>query len=108
MAIVDPQDLVGHTFLMDKWEDGLHFCTCIVEYIIEHEQGHNTNEENIKFWCSVNEDEYEEIITYNELMDFIQKNVENDNIVWKLHQIIRHPNTKVCNSMFILNGRMGR
>ena len=49
MAIVDPQDLVGHTFLMDEREDGQRFCARIVEYINEHEEGCNTNEEHIKF-----------------------------------------------------------
>jgi hypothetical protein len=34
------------------------------------------------FRISVNEDAYEEIITYNELLDFIEKNHENDAIVW--------------------------
>jgi hypothetical protein len=37
----------------------------------------------VKFRISVNEDEYEEIITYNKLMDFIEKNQENDAIVWQ-------------------------
>jgi hypothetical protein len=30
------------------------------------------------------------VITYNELMDFIQKNEENDAIVWHFRQIIWH------------------
>jgi hypothetical protein len=29
---------------------------------------------------SINDDEYEEIIMYNELMDFIKKNKENEDI----------------------------
>jgi hypothetical protein len=39
---------------------------------------------------SNNEDEYEEIITYNELMDFIKKNQENDAIVWRFRRIVGH------------------
>jgi hypothetical protein len=35
---------------------------------------------HIKFCCSVNDDEYEEIIWYNELVDFIEKNAQNDQI----------------------------
>jgi hypothetical protein len=37
----------------------------------------------VKFRISINEDEYEAIITYNKLMDFIEKNQENDAIVWQ-------------------------
>ena len=45
---------------------------------------------HVKFRISVNEDEYEEIITYNELMDFIEKNQENDAIVWRFRCIMGH------------------
>ena len=37
MAVVDPQDLVGHTFLMDECNDGQHFFAKIVECIRDHE-----------------------------------------------------------------------
>ena len=90
MAIVDPQDLVGHMFLMDEWDDGRCFWACIVECINKHEQGHHTTDEHIKFRCSIKDDEYKEIISYNELMDFIQKNTENDAIVWKFQKIVGH------------------
>ena len=56
----------------------------------EHEQGHHTMNEHIKFRCSVNDDEYKEIISYNELMDFIQKNMENDAIIWIFQKIVGH------------------
>jgi hypothetical protein len=42
------------------------------------------------FCISINEDEYEEIITYNQLLDFIQKNEENDKIVWRFKRIVGH------------------
>jgi hypothetical protein len=81
-VIVDPQELLGRTFLMDTQEDGQRFCTCIVECISDHESNIHHSDDHVKFWISVNEDEYEEIITYNDLMDFIKKNQENDTIVW--------------------------
>ena len=76
MAIMDPQDLVGHMFLMDEQDNGQCFHACIVECINKHEQGHHTINKHIKFRCSVNDDEYDDIISYNELIDFIQKNTE--------------------------------
>jgi hypothetical protein len=82
MVIVNPQELLGCTFLMDTQEDGQRFRTCIVEYISDHESNVRHSDDHVKFRISINEDEYEEIITYNELMDFIEKNQENDAIVW--------------------------
>jgi len=36
MHIVDMQDLVGRTFLLNEQDDGQRFCTKIVEYIANH------------------------------------------------------------------------
>jgi hypothetical protein len=83
MVIVDPQELLGCTFLMDTQEDGQRFRACIIECISDHESNIRCSDDHVKFQISINEDEYEEIITYNELMDFIKKNQENDAIVWR-------------------------
>jgi hypothetical protein len=83
MVIVNPQELLGRTFLMDTQEDGQRFRARIVECISNHESNVCRSDDHVKFQISVNEDKYEEIITYNELMDFIEKNQENDTIVWR-------------------------
>jgi hypothetical protein len=81
-VIVNLQELLGCTFLMDTQEDGQRFCARIIECISDHESNVCHSDNHVKFRISVNEDEYEEIITYNELMAFIEKNQENDAIVW--------------------------
>ena len=45
----------------------------IVECIKEHKNNVANDKVNIKFRCSVNNDEYEEIIAYNDLLDHINK-----------------------------------
>jgi hypothetical protein len=89
-VIVDPQELLGCTFLMDTQEDGQSFHACIVECISNHESNIRRSDDHVKFRISVNEDEYKEIITYNELIDFIEKNQENDTIVWRFRRIVGH------------------
>jgi hypothetical protein len=81
-VIVNPQELLGCTFLMDTQEDGQRFRARIVECISDHESNVRRSDDHVKFRISVNEDEYKEIITYNKLMDFIKKNQENNAIVW--------------------------
>jgi hypothetical protein len=90
MVIVDPQELLGSTFLMGTQEDGQRFRARIVECISDHESNVCCSDDHVKFRISVNEDEYEEIITYNELMDFIEKNQGNDAIVWQFRHIVGH------------------
>jgi hypothetical protein len=82
-VIVDPQELLGCTFLMDTQEDSQRLHAHIIECISDHEANVRRSDNHVKFRISVNEDEYEEIITYNELMDFLEKNQENDAIVWR-------------------------
>jgi hypothetical protein len=89
-VIVDPQELLGCTFLMDTQEDGQRLRACIIECISNHEANVCHSDDHVKFRISVNEDEYKEIITYNELMDFIDKNQENDAIVWQFRCIVGH------------------
>ena len=49
--------------------------------------------DHIKFVCSVNDDMYEEILTYNEILEYITKNKEQEEdqaIVWKFECIAGH------------------
>jgi hypothetical protein len=62
----------------------------MVRCISDHEFNVRHSDDHVKFRISVNEDEYEEIITYNELMDFIKKNQDNDAIVWRFQCIVGH------------------
>jgi hypothetical protein len=90
MVIVNPQEQLGHIFLMDTQEDGQRFRARIVECISDHESNVHCSDDHVKFRISINEDEYEETITYNELMDFIKKNQENDAILWRFRHIVCH------------------
>jgi hypothetical protein len=115
-VIVDPQELLGRTFLMDTQEDSQRFRARIVECISDHESNVRHSDNHVKFRISINEDEYEEIITYNELLDFIEKNQENDTIVWNSNvswviKVLSYGMTRttmVQGSMCWSNGRMGR
>ena len=93
MPIFDPTDLVGRTFLMDPQENGERYCTKILEALVESEEQLAKHPDRIKFVCSVNDDMYEEILTYNEILEYIAKNEEQDAdqaIVWKFKRIAGH------------------
>ncbi len=67
---------------MDPQDDGQCFHTRIVDLVEDHQSKVCKLDDHHKFCISVNDDQYEEVITYYELMDFIQKNEKNDAIVW--------------------------
>jgi hypothetical protein len=122
MIYFDTGDLVGRTFLMEEDDDGLRCRARIVEVIDDHENDVANNPVLKKFKCLVGEDEFEEILSYNEVMQHIERADDNEEPFWKYKRISGHEgpldmkvlwtrNThlgKVTGIMSRLNGRMGR
>ena len=88
-TVFNPEDLVGKTFLMDTAEDGQKVRARIVKLLQDHEGKVEDNPTRLKFLLSVNNDEGEEVITYNKLLDYISKDEENP-VVWKFRRIVSH------------------
>ena len=53
-----------------------------------------------KFVCSVNADEYEEIVVYNELLNHIEDDFEDKGNVWKFKSISLHQGPLTVNSPY--------
>ena len=80
-------DLIGKTFLMDKQEDGTQHRARIHELVEGHERDLDKHPERVKFKVSINNDQYEELLTYQQVLDHILKD-ENTEVVWKYKQIV--------------------
>ena len=89
VPVFDPEDLVGRTFLLDPNENGEIHRARIVELLNDHETNVKENPTMLKFRLSVNNDQAEEVITYNKLLDYISKDDENS-VVWKFRRIVSH------------------
>ena len=84
-----PTDLIGRTFLLEPREDGQRFRARIVQAITDHEANVEREADRIKFKCSINNDEFEELLTYNEVLEHIQRD-EQTSIAWKFKRIVAH------------------
>ena len=89
MPVFDPHDLAGKTFLMEPEEDGQRFRARIVRAIEDHEGKLDNNPDRIKFLCSINDDETEEIISYNEILRHIERDAEGT-AIWRFKRITAH------------------
>ena len=89
MPVFHPSNLVGRSFLLDPQEDGQRFRARIVKAIEDHEADLAKNPTKIKFVCSVNDDQLEEIISYNDVLGYIERD-EEDTTVWKFKRITAH------------------
>ena len=70
MPIIDAQDLVGRTFLLDK-EGVQRLRDRTVKSIDDFEGDLTRYSYRLKFVCSINDKTIEEIFTCNELLDHI-------------------------------------
>jgi hypothetical protein len=94
MPDIDPEGLIGRTFLKNTEEDGQRFRARIVKVIIDKEADLQKDPDYIKFLCEVDGNVADEILTYNEILDHIDRNnmdVENDmEQLYKFRRITAH------------------
>ena len=87
-ASLTPESMVDRTFLMPPQEDGTRVRAKIVEFIEDHKQAGQNTPEYTKFRCLINDD-YEEIVAFNDIVDFIEEDQTWDG-VWKFREIKDH------------------
>ena len=88
MANIDIPNLLGRSFLLPPEDNGERHMAKIID-IDDHEQPL----EDIKFKLKINKDQTEEIMSYNQLMDYIQKGTdaeEDPDSLFKFRDIIAH------------------
>ena len=89
MAIIDSEGLIGRAFLMDKQEDEQKFRAKLVETINAHDKKVHNNPEFLRFKCFIINDQYEEILAYNDIVHHLYLDQESDNL-WKFKDITAH------------------
>ena len=75
---------------MDAQEDGQKHRATIRKMIDDHDSKLEDNPTRLKFLISVNQDDGEEVITYNQLLDYLSQEENNNDVVWKFRRIVSH------------------
>ena len=88
LPLVDPEDLIGKTFLMDQQQDGQRFCATIVNLIQDQEKELEENPTRQKFLCALQNGE-EEIVAYNQLLEYLSRDRDTP-VLWRMKQISSH------------------
>ena len=73
---------------MPPQEDGSRVRAKIMQRVQEYKNGIATHPEVMKFKCLINDD-YEEVVAYNDIVDFIEQDQTWDGI-WKFRKILGH------------------
>ena len=87
-AIIDYDDLIGATFLMEPTENGSIHRAQIAQLVDEHDEQLRQNPERIKYVCKIGNTGDEEILTYNQIMEYLSR--ADDEVVWKYKAIVGH------------------
>ena len=88
MANIDIPNLLGRSFLLPPEDNG----ECHMAKIIDIDD-HGQPLEDIKFKLKINKDQAEEIMSYNQLMDYIQKGTdaeEDPDSLFRFRDIVAH------------------
>ena len=76
MALIDVDDLIGRTFQTPD-SKGINQEKTIVEVLKDHENSTLNDPEHIRFRVSRNQDQYDELMSYNDVMEHLEKNSEH-------------------------------
>ena len=121
MPTFDPSDLIGRTFLLPPEENGERHrakVTRKVVEIIDQEDGKRV--ENINFILDIGNGKVEELISYNQLLEHLENAQDHDmgmdqellssepSLDTKVLCLLQIQTGKEANTMFRLNGRLGR
>ena len=87
LPTIDPDTLIGRTFLKEPNDDGIRLRAKIIERIENEDTERSNDPRFIRFRCSVNDDQFEDIITYIDVINHIGKD-DGNNDEWKFKSII--------------------
>ena len=88
MANIDIPNLLGRSFLLPPEDNGERHMAKVIAI-----DDHGQTLEDIKFKLKINKDQAEEIMSYNQLMDYIQKGTdaeEDPDSLFKFRDIVAH------------------
>ena len=88
MANIDIPNLLGRSFLLPPEDNGERHMAKVIDI-----DNHGQTLEDIKFKLKINKDQAEEIMSYNQLMDYIQKGTdaeEDPDSLFKFRDIVAH------------------
>ena len=94
MMVIAPEDMVRKSFLSKPTHNGTidsreRHRAFIIKEIEEHDNKIAKDPARIKFLCSFNNDQYQEILAYNDIIRHIEKD-HDDLDVWKFKRITSH------------------
>ncbi len=78
LPTIDPKDLIGRTFLTHPNETLQRFRAKITRRIIDDPSIEDPSYENVKFLIQIDDSKSEEIVTYNDIIQHLNKDIPDE------------------------------
>ena len=88
MPTIDIESIIGRTYLTEPTEDGMRHRGTVVEAIEDHQRNVAGHPETRKFRCTVKDKDYDEVLTYNQILNYLEK--DDDDGTYKFKEILDH------------------
>ena len=85
LPVFNPSDLIGRTFLMKHKGDGEPATAKIIKEITDRDSRLADQPERKRFLASIHDDEFQEVVSFNEILDHIawQEETEEPTDLWR-------------------------
>jgi hypothetical protein len=90
MIIIDPNDIIGRTYLSNPAEDGTRMRLRITQRIEEDEDDRRAHPTVLEFLSRNGEDTYEEVVSYNQILDHLEDDDDGEDGLWRFKSISAH------------------
>ena len=91
MPTIDPSDLIGRTFLLPPEENGERHRAKVTRQVVEIiDQENGRRIENINFILDIRNGKVEELISYNQLLEHLENDMDMDQELYRIRAIIGH------------------
>jgi hypothetical protein len=95
LPTLNVDDLIGRTFLKPKDEHGERLRARILRKVVELDETHREQEDQLKFLLDIGNGRFQEIVSYNEILSYLEQqdreSMEFDNgTLWKFRAITAH------------------
>ena len=87
LPTIDPETIIGRTFNLPPKPNGEVDEVTAVEIVQQYEDDVYNNPEHVKFRCTMNGEAYEDLISYNQVLDYLE---EEGNRIYKFVRIVSH------------------
>ena len=88
--VIEPQEILNRTYLTEPDEHGQRFRAKVVRKIEESDKALQEHPDKIKFLVSIEGDRADEIIAYDDILNFLEEEILESDKYWKFKDIIAH------------------